>query len=139
MIASLHLPAIIARLPAANSGSSVAQSAVSTIDPMVEQIGHASAGVTVSETALPARAGVVARSCRAGAVKKYDVGTATNTPTTAAIWIERIMIVVPLAGCLPIYSSPASAVYRCITKALASLISTRSASASLVISARFRK
>jgi hypothetical protein len=42
---------------------------------MVEQMGHASAGVTVSETALP----VAARSCQAGAVKKYDVGTATNT------------------------------------------------------------
>ena len=118
---------------------------VSTIDPMVEQIGHASAGVTVSETALPARAGVAARSCRAGAVKKYDAGTAANIPTTAAIRIERIMIVVPLAGCRT--SAPGSRsthslprqFYRCIKEALASLISTRSASASLVISARFRK
>ena len=41
-------PATIARLPAAKSGSSAAQSAVSAIDPMVEQIGHASAGVTVA-------------------------------------------------------------------------------------------
>jgi hypothetical protein len=64
---------------------------------MVEQIGHASAGVTVSEAALPARAGVALHL--AG-----QVGTAANIPTTAAIWIERIMIVVPLAGCLPIYS-----------------------------------
>ena len=48
---------------------------------------------------MSARTGVAARSCRAGAVNKYDAGTAASTPTTAAIRIERIMIVVPLAGC----------------------------------------
>src|SRR5262249_14238550 len=111
VIASLHSPATIARLPAAKSGSSAAQSAVSTIDPMVEQMGHASAGVTVSETTLPARAGV-ARSCQAGAVKKYDVGTATDTPTTAAIRIERAMIVAPLTGCLT--SPPGSLLIPCL-------------------------
>jgi hypothetical protein len=47
---------------------------------------------------LSARVAVAVRSCRAGGVKKWDAGTAANTPTTAAIRIERIMIVVPLAG-----------------------------------------
>src|SRR3984893_864547 len=98
-MAPFQSPATIARLPAAKSGSRAAQSAVSTIDPMVEQIGHASAGVSVPDTTLSARAGVAARSCRAGAVKKYDAGTAASTPTTAANRIERISIVVPLAGC----------------------------------------
>src|SRR5258707_2583871 len=51
------------------------------------------------DTALPARADVAARSCRAAAVKKYDAGTAANTPTTTAIRIERIMIFVQLADC----------------------------------------
>src|SRR5260370_19307573 len=98
-MAPLQSPAPIARSPAAQSGSRAAQSAVSAIDPMVEQIGHASAGVTVPDTTLSARADVAARSCRAGAVKKYDAGPAASTPTTAANRIERIMIVVPLAGC----------------------------------------
>jgi hypothetical protein len=82
-------------LPAEKSGSSAAQSAVSTIDPIVEQIGHAPSGVTVPDATL---SGGAARSCRAGAVKRYDAGTAASTPTTAANRIERIMIVVPLAG-----------------------------------------
>ena len=47
---------------------------------MVEQIGQASAAALL-DTALPARADVAARSCRGGAVKKYDAGTAANTPT----------------------------------------------------------
>src|SRR5258708_13977476 len=91
-------PAPIARLPAAKSGSSAAQSGVSTIAAMVEQIGHASAGVIVPDTGLPTRANVAGRSCRAGAVKKYDAGTPANTPPAAAIRIERIMIFVQLAG-----------------------------------------
>src|SRR4051794_30477570 len=43
-------PAPIARLPAAKSGSSAAQSGVSTIAAMVEQIGHASAGLVTLDT-----------------------------------------------------------------------------------------
>src|SRR5260370_10934888 len=101
LMAPFQSPATIARLPAAKSGSSAAQSGVSAIAAMVEQIGHASAGVTVADTALPARADVATRSCRAGAVKRYDVGTAANTPTTAAIMIERIMIFGPLADTRP--------------------------------------
>src|SRR5216684_3518333 len=64
--------------------ASVAQSGVSAIAAMVEQIGHVSAAMTASDTARSARADVAARSCRAGAVKKYDAGTAANTPATAA-------------------------------------------------------
>ena len=98
LIAPSQSPATIARLPAAKSGSSAAQSGVSTIAAMVEQIGQASAALAVPDTALSGLASVAARSWRAGGVKKYDAGTAVNTPTTAAIRIERIMIVVPLAG-----------------------------------------
>ena len=65
---------------------------------MVEQIGQASAGVIVPDIGLPARANVAGRSCRAGAVKKYDAGTPANTPAAAAIRIERIMIFVQLTG-----------------------------------------
>src|ERR1700730_5004482 len=143
-MAPFQSPATIARLPAAKSGSRAAQSAVSTIDPMVEQIGHASAGVSVPDTTLSARAGVAARSCRAGAVKKYDAGTAASTPTTAANRIERIMIVVPLAGCRT-GALGSRSTHPCLAslplhqKAFASLISTRLTSASLVISASFRK
>ena len=111
---------------------------------MVEQIGQASTGMTVADTALSARAGVAARSCRAGAVKKYDAGTAANAPTTAATRIERIMIfcgsrLPDRCAQQPFYSFSASAVHCCIKDALASLISMRSTSASLVISTSFRK
>jgi hypothetical protein len=79
-----------------------------------------------------------------GCGQKYAAGTAVSTPTTAATRIERIMIVAvsrlpDRCARQPFYSSSASTAYCCIKEALASLTSTRSASASLVISASFRK
>ena len=92
------------------------------------------------DTALSGLAGVAVRPWRVGAVKKYEASTEVSTPATAAMRIERIMIVVPSVGCRqPFCSFSASAAYCCIEDALASLISTRSVSASLVISASFRK
>src|SRR4029077_9025880 len=87
------------RLPAAKSGSSAAQSGVSSIAAMVEQIGQASATLPILDMALYGLAGVPAQSWRGRAVKKDGTATAVNTPTTAAIGIERIMIVVLSAGC----------------------------------------
>src|ERR1700747_352854 len=93
LIARCQSPAAIARLPTAKSGSSATQSGVSTIAAMVEQIGHASAALVIPDTALSGMAGVAVRPWRAGAVKKYEAGTAVSTPATAAMRIERIMIV----------------------------------------------
>src|SRR4051812_35651698 len=89
----------MARLPAAKSGSSAAQSGVSTIAAMVEQIGHASAALVTLDTALSGLASVAVWPWRAGAVKKYEPSTALSTPATAAMRIGRIMIVVPSVGC----------------------------------------
>ena len=79
-----------------------------------------------------------------GAAKKYETSTAVSTPATAAMRIERIMIVVPSVGRRRVRAGnrsliPSSAVHCCIKDDLASLISTRSVSAPLVISASFRK
>jgi hypothetical protein len=64
-------------LPAAKSGSSAAQSAVSTIDPVVEQIGHASTRMAASDMALSAPAGIAAGFCR-DALKKQTAGSAAK-------------------------------------------------------------
>ena len=144
LIAPSQSPAPIARLPAAKSGSSAAQSGVSTIAAMVEQIGHASVALVIPDTALSGLASVAVRPWWAGAAKKYETSTVVSTPATAAMRIERIMIVVPSVGCRtarPVNRSliVSSAVHCCIKEDLASLISTRSVSAPLVISASFRK
>ena len=62
---------------------------------MVEQIGHASAALVTLDTALSGLIDVAVWRWRAGAVKKYEARTAVSTPATAAMKIERIMIVVP--------------------------------------------
>ena len=66
---------------------------------MVEQIGHASAALATLDTELSGLASVAVWLWRAGAVKKYEASTAVSTPATAAMRIERIMIVVPSVGC----------------------------------------
>src|SRR5450631_4532430 len=65
----------IARLPAAKSGSSVAQSGVSTIAAMVEQIGHASAALVTLDTALSGLAGVAVRPRPAGVLLILCLGS----------------------------------------------------------------
>jgi hypothetical protein len=105
---------------------------------MVEQIGQASGALAILDAVMSGLADVAVRSWRAGAVKKYEAGTALSSPTTAAMRIERIMIVVPSAGCrIGAPGSPtrilSSVVHCCIKEALASLISIRLESASLVI------
>src|SRR5450755_1264141 len=97
-MAASQSPAPIARLPAAKSGSSAAQSGVSVIADMVEQIDHASAALVILDTALSGPASVAIRPWRAGAVKKYEASTAVSSPATAAMRIDRVMIVVPSAG-----------------------------------------
>ena len=98
LIAPSQSPAQIARLPATKSGSSAAQSGVSTIAAMVEQIGHASVALVIPDTALSGLASVAVRPWWAGAARKYETSTAVSTPATAAMRIERIMIVVPSVG-----------------------------------------
>src|SRR6516164_6290879 len=92
LIAPAQSAVTIARLPAAKSGSSAAQSALSANDPMDEQIGQASAAIGVAMAVLLA-SGPVATDCSGGeAYNKYATGAAAKTPSTVAVRIERTVI-----------------------------------------------
>ena len=63
---AIPVPPAMARLPAAKSGSSAAQSALSANNPMDEQIGQASAVIAASSEARS----LTCRPCRAGGSKR---------------------------------------------------------------------
>src|SRR5207248_8779764 len=64
-----------------------------------EQVCHDAAELATRYTDLCGLSSVAVWLWRAGAVKKYEASTAVSTPATAAMRIERIMIVVPSVGC----------------------------------------
>src|SRR6516164_9296622 len=93
LIAPFQSPATIARLPAAKSGSSAAQSAPSANDAIDEQIGQASGGITGSDASLLALSCAAVDLCGAYAIKAQTAEAPAKRPKTAAKRIKRIIVV----------------------------------------------
>jgi hypothetical protein len=114
-MAPFQSPATIARLPAAKSGSSAAQSALSTMDPTDEQIAPASIWIAASARALSAPGRAAARSCRApsACAELAIVSSRESMARSASLGGLRIAGCGAWAICGDVSSSAFSAARRC--------------------------